>query len=110
MKLLNSDTAAMTAEPMAIPLVMALVVLPTASRSASDLPRDSLYWLAHLFLVVAHFADAVGVVGHGAKDVHRDRIAGEREHANARHGDAEGDECRVSTREHQARWREWQPR
>ena len=30
----NSDTAAITAEPMAIPLVMALVVLPTASRSA----------------------------------------------------------------------------
>ena len=34
MKLLNSDTAAITAEPMAMPLVMALVVLPTASRSA----------------------------------------------------------------------------
>ena len=30
----KSATAAMTAEPMAIPLVMALVVLPTASRSA----------------------------------------------------------------------------
>src|SRR5580700_6649759 len=28
----NSDTEAMTAEPMATPLVMALVVLPTASR------------------------------------------------------------------------------
>ena len=28
----NSDTDAMTAEPMATPLVMALVVLPTASR------------------------------------------------------------------------------
>ena len=34
MKLVNSETAAMTAEPMAMPLVMALVVLPTASRSA----------------------------------------------------------------------------
>ena len=34
MKLANSDTAAMTAEPMAMPLVMAFVVLPTASRSA----------------------------------------------------------------------------
>ncbi len=32
---LKSDTAAITAEPMAIPLVMALVVLPQASRSAS---------------------------------------------------------------------------
>ncbi len=30
----NRDTAAMTAEPMATPLVIALVVLPTASRSA----------------------------------------------------------------------------
>ena len=29
------ETAAMTAEPMAMPLVSALVVLPTASRSAS---------------------------------------------------------------------------
>ena len=34
MKLENRDTAAMTAEPMAMPLVSALVVLPTASRSA----------------------------------------------------------------------------
>ena len=33
MKEPNNDTAAMTAEPMATPLVMALVVLPTASRS-----------------------------------------------------------------------------
>ena len=32
MKDANSATAAMTAEPMATPLVMALVVLPTASR------------------------------------------------------------------------------
>ena len=32
MKAANSATAAMTAEPMATPLVMALVVLPTASR------------------------------------------------------------------------------
>ncbi len=30
----KSDTAAMTAEPIATPLVMALVVFPTASRSA----------------------------------------------------------------------------
>ena len=35
MKLANRLTAAMTALPMATPLVMALVVLPTASRSAS---------------------------------------------------------------------------
>ncbi len=34
MKEPKSETAAMTAEPMAIPLVMALVVLPTPSRSA----------------------------------------------------------------------------
>jgi hypothetical protein len=34
MKLAKRLTAAMTAEPMAIPLVSALVVLPTASRSA----------------------------------------------------------------------------
>jgi hypothetical protein len=30
----NSETAAITADPMATPLVIALVVLPTASRSA----------------------------------------------------------------------------
>ena len=34
MKLANRLSEAMTAEPMAIPLVSALVVLPTASRSA----------------------------------------------------------------------------
>jgi hypothetical protein len=34
MKLEKRETAAMTAEPMAMPLVSALVVLPTASRSA----------------------------------------------------------------------------
>ena len=33
-KLAKSDTAAITAEPMAMPLVSALVVLPTESRSA----------------------------------------------------------------------------
>ncbi len=43
MKLANSDTAAMTAEPMAMPLVIALVVLPTASRSAR-IWRARLYW------------------------------------------------------------------
>ncbi|MEZ4770119.1 MAG: hypothetical protein R2844_17020 [Caldilineales bacterium] len=35
----NRATAAMTAEPMAIPLVMALVVLPTASQVGHDLAR-----------------------------------------------------------------------
>jgi len=34
MKLANSETDAITAEPMATPLVTALVVLPTESRSA----------------------------------------------------------------------------
>ena len=34
MKLENNETAAMTAEPMAMPFVSAFVVLPTASRSA----------------------------------------------------------------------------
>ena len=34
MKLEKSDTAAMTADPMAMPFVSAFVVLPTASRSA----------------------------------------------------------------------------
>ena len=34
MKLAKSETAAMTAEPIAIPFVSAFVVLPTASRSA----------------------------------------------------------------------------
>ena len=43
MKLSNSETAAITAEPMAMPLVMALVVLPTASRSAR-ICRASLYF------------------------------------------------------------------
>ena len=50
MKLLNSETAAMTAEPMAMPLVIALVVLPTASRSAR-ICRASLYLVSPISLL-----------------------------------------------------------
>ena len=39
-KLAKSETAATTADPMAIPLVMALVVLPVASRSVNICRAD----------------------------------------------------------------------
>ncbi len=73
----NSDTAAITAEPMAMPLVMALVVLPTASRSA-------MIWRALRF-EAGHLADAVGVVGDRAEGVHRHVVAGQRQHADTGH-------------------------
>ena len=52
----------------------------------------------HRLGVVAHFADAVGVVGHGTEHVHRDGVAGQREHADAGHGHAIGDEERRGAR------------
>ena len=54
-------------------------------------------------LVVAHLADAVGVVGDGAEHVHGDGVAGEGEHADAAHGHAVGDEDRVACRRRSAR-------
>ena len=95
MKLVNRLTAAITAEPMAMPLVSALVVLPTASRSARIWRACCVVLFAHLGLVVAHLADAVGVVGHRAEHVHRDRVAGQGQHADAAHRHAIGDEQRT---------------
>jgi len=46
----------------------------------------------HFFFIVAHFTDAVGVVGDGAEDIHRDGVARQGEHADAGHRDTEGDE------------------
>ena len=57
-----------------------------------DLPGPLVVLFAHLSLVVAHFANSVGVVGYGSEHVHRDRIAGQREHADAGHGHTVGDE------------------
>ena len=51
-----------------------------------------LQFLAVGVAVVAHLADAVGVVGHRPEHVHRDRVAGQRQHADAGHGHAVGDE------------------
>ena len=56
MKLANRATAAMTAEPMAKPLVTALVVLPTASRLTMIRSRLAVELARHL-------GDAGGVVG-----------------------------------------------
>ena len=97
MKLENSETAAMTAEPMAMPLVSALVVLPDGVEVGEDLAGALVaagLRLLHLVLVVAHLADAVGVVGHRAEHVHGDGVAGQGQHADAGHGDAVGDEER----------------
>ena len=76
----NSDTEAMTAEPMATPLVMALVVLPTASRltmtrSASPVNSPDIS------------ATPGGVVRDGPEAVLGDDHAGRREHADAGQGD-----------------------
>ena len=78
----EQDTAAMTAEPMATPLVMALVVLPTASRSA-------MIWRALASSrQPGHLADAVGVVGDGAEGVHGHVVARQGEHPDTGHGHA----------------------
>ena len=69
----------MTAEPMAKPLVTALVVLPTASRLTmirSGSPSNS----------PGHLGDAGGVVGDRAEGVLRDDDAGGGEHAHAGEG------------------------
>ena len=63
-----------------------------------DLAGPLVVLLAHLFAVVAHLADAVGVVGDRAEDVHADRVAREREHADAAHRHAVGDEDRARPR------------
>ena len=76
----NRDTAAMTAEPMATPLVMALVVLPTASRSA-------MIWRA-FGVQPRHFPDSVRVVRDGTEGVHGDVVARQGEHPDTGHGHA----------------------
>ncbi len=45
-----------------------------------DLAGVCVILFAHLGLVITHLADAVGVVGHRAEHVHRDRVAGQGQH------------------------------
>ena len=71
MKLANSDTAAITAEPMAMPLVIGLGGVAHGVEVGQDLAGLLVVLLAHLLAVVAHLADAVGVVGHRAEHVHQ---------------------------------------
>ncbi len=54
--------------------------------------------LSHCLAVVAHFADAVCVVGDGPEHVHRDGVPGQRQHADAAHGHPECHECRIRAR------------
>jgi hypothetical protein len=82
----NSAVAASTAVAIAMPLVMAFVVLPTASRLGEDLrpsPVD----------VAGHLGDALGVVRDRAEGVHRDDDADRGEQPTA----GEGDEGRAPT-------------
>ena len=62
----NSAVAASTAVAMAMPLVMAFVVLPTASRLGEHLRALALD-------VAGHLGDALRVVGDRAEGVHRRR-------------------------------------
>ena len=72
--------AAKPAEPIAYPLVMALVVLPTASSRIGG--------LAHGLRHVRHLGDAAGVVRDRPVGVDGDDDAGHREHGHDRYGDA----------------------
>ena len=81
----NSAVAASTAVAIAMPLVMALVVLPTASssvRTCRALAVD----------VAGHLGDALRVVGDRAEGVHRDDDADGGEQAGAGERDANSDE------------------
>ncbi len=61
----NSAVAASTAVAIAMPLVIALVVLPTASSSVRICAPVAVD-------VARHLGDALGVVAHRAEGVHRD--------------------------------------
>ena len=94
MKLANRATAAMTAEPMAKPLVTALVVLPTASRLT--MIRCGSPWNSP-----RHLGDAGGVVADRAEGVLGDDDAGGGEHAHAAEGDEVEGELQVAAAERQ---------
>ena len=78
----KSAVAASTAVAMAMPLVIALVVLPTASRSVST-------WAPSPFDVAGHLGDALGVVGDRPEGVHGDDHADRGEQAGAGQRDRE---------------------
>jgi hypothetical protein len=88
MKLANSATAAMTAEPMAKPLVTALVVLPTASRLT--MMRSGSPWNSpdiSAMPAALSLTPAEGVLRHDD--------AGGGEHAHAAQGDEVEENCRL---------------
>jgi hypothetical protein len=74
LKAAKSARAVSAAEPMAKPLPMAAVVLPTASSLSVRRGRP---WAG------GHFGDAAGVVGDRAVGVDRELDAGGGEHAEA---------------------------
>ncbi len=79
MKALNSTSAASAAEPIAYPLVTALVVLPTASSGSVTLRTSSRQ--------VRHLGDAAGVVGDRPEGVERHDQPGQRELRHHRDAD-----------------------
>ena len=78
----NSAVAASTAVAIAMPLVIALVVLPTASSSVRTCAPS-------LVDVAGHLGDALRVVGDRAEGVHRDDDADRGEQAGAGQRDRE---------------------
>ena len=90
----------MTAEPMAKPLVTALVVLPTASRPTMIRSASPLELAGHL-------GDAGGVVGDRAEGVLGHDDAGGGQHADAGEGDQVERELRCCRRRGRGphRWR-----
>ena len=94
MKLANRATAAMTAEPMAKPLVTALVVLPTASRLTMICSASP--WNSPL---ISAMPAALSLTGPNVSS--RDDDAGGGEHAHAGEGDEVEDELQVAAAERQ---------
>lgn len=68
------------------------------SQHLTGLP---VFGFAHFLGIKTHFANAVGIVGDRAEDIHAKGIAGKRKHANAAHGHAVGDKNRIGACENQ---------
>jgi len=85
----------MTAEPMATPLVMALVVLPTASKSANTVGRLSYPCPLN---PTRPFHQCHLRCRNWDQRVHRHVITGQSQHADAGHRHAIQDECGLADR------------
>jgi len=79
-------TAAMTAEAMATPLVIAFGGVTDGIQVSHHLTRFS--WFPHHLDLACHFGDTVGIIGDRAEGVHRNVVPGHTEHTDTNHCDS----------------------